>query len=128
MSAVESIAASVLAKEFVRTGQVNCPAMARLVRDALEPITRGLLANAACIAAEVRSLEPNADIARHYDEIVDAAIALGEIEASPGFLWESAPNDWESTCYDAATLIVRAMNTNWLAHFAEALRVGKESK
>jgi hypothetical protein len=84
---------------------------------------RGLMANAACIGAEVRYLRPEEDIAKHYDEIIDASLALGEIEALESFSWDSAPNDWESTCYDAASLIVATMNIDWKEHFREALEM-----
>jgi hypothetical protein len=81
------------------------------------PVTlRGIAANAACIGAEVRNLMPGTDIGRIYDKIIDAALALSEVEAEEGFSWETSPNDWESVCYAAAGLISDSKETDW-SHF-----------
>lgn len=87
------------------------------------PVTlRGIAANAACIGAEVRNLMPGTDIGRIYDKIIDAALALAEVEAEEGFSWETSPNDWESVCYAAAELITGGEGVDWSPFFRKVAR------
>ena len=65
----------------------------------------GAAANAACIAMQMDDEVPyGLDV---INVVAAASVALSKIESQPGFEWESAPTDWESTCFALAQEISR---------------------